>query len=170
MTTATSDLSDAHPHLPTADPVLRDFGGRPSFHGPIETVKTIDDNMLVRATLETPGEGRVLVVDNRASMRTAMIGDILAGIGIENEWAGIVVNGCLRDSVEIGRLAIGVKAIATVPRRSSKNGIGEVGVDVAFAGVTFIPGQWLYADRDGILVSPEKRPSRDGVPRTASVR
>jgi regulator of ribonuclease activity A len=156
MSYTTTDLSDAHPELPTSDPVFRDFGGRPLFHGPIETVQTNDDNVLVRATLETPGLGRVLVVDNGGSTRTALLGDILAKIGIENGWSGVIINGCLRDSIEVGCMAIGIKALGAVPRRSTRNGIGEVGATVSFAGLTFTPGHYLYADPDGILISPSE--------------
>ena len=154
MGTATTDLSDDHPDLPIAEPIFRDFGGVRSFFGQIETVETLDDNVLVRTALESEGSRRVLVIDNRASLRTALVGDILAQIGIDNGWNGLVINGCIRDSAEIADLPIGVKALASVPRRSAKNGAGERGVEVSFAGITFMPGHWLYADADGILVSP----------------
>ena len=156
MSTATTDLSDAFPHLSTAAPVFQDFGGDHAFCGQMATLKTRDDNVLIRTGLESAGEGRVLVVDNSASLRVALLGDMLAALAIRNGWAGIVINGCVRDSAELTAMPIGIKALAAVPRRSAKNGVGETGVDVTFADVTFISGQWLYADRDGILVSPDQ--------------
>lgn len=156
MSYATTDLSDAHPELPVSEPIFRDFGGRPSFHGQIETVKTVDDNVRVRALLETPGKGRVLVVDNGGSTKTALLGDKLAQLGIESGWSGIVINGCIRDSAQVGCMAIGVKALGAVPRKSYKNDAGEVGHTLTFAGLTFTPGHWLYADPDGMVVSPSE--------------
>ena len=130
------------------------LGARARFHGPIETLKVFEDNPLVKAALREPGEGRVLVVDGGASLRCALVGDRLAGFGVENGWAGIVVNGCVRDSAIIDTLAIGVRCLGTSPRRSTKHGFGERGVSVRFADVRFAPGMHLYADEDGILVSP----------------
>lgn len=154
MSFATTDLSDAHPDAPVAAPIFRDFGGKTAFHGQVKTIKVFEDNALVRSTLETPGEGRVLVVDGGGSDRCALVGGNLGVLGVKNGWAGIVVNGCIRDSEEIGGQEIGVKALATHPRKSEK-GLHTAHRDkvVNFAGVTFKPGAWLYADADGILVS-----------------
>lgn len=152
----TTDLSDAHPEAQVCAPLFRDFGGRQAFHGPIKTLKVFEDNALVRATLETPGEGRVLVVDAGGSDRCAVVGGNLGALAVKNNWAGLVVYGCIRDSVEIGGQAVGVKALGVHPRKSEK-GLHSAHADkvVAFAGVTFRPGAWLYADADGIVVSDE---------------
>lgn len=157
MSYFTTDLCDAYSDiLQIAEPVFADFGGITTFSGPIATVKTFEDNTLVRATLETPGEGRVLVVDGGGSVRCALLGDNLAQLGIDNGWAGVVVNGCIRDSEPIGDMKIGVKALATHPLKSVKNNYGQIDVPVHFTGVTFAPGHWLYADLDGLIVSPEE--------------
>ncbi len=154
MTYATTDLSDAHPQAQVCDPVFRDFGGRKTFHGPIATLKVFEDNALVRAALEEKGEGRVLVVDGGGSMRCAMLGGNLGKLAVENGWSGVVVYGCIRDSGEIAAQEVGVKALAVHPRKSEKGlHSGHRDKAVSFAGVTFKPGAWLYADADGILVS-----------------
>lgn len=156
MSYATTDLSDAHPEAPVAAPAFRDFGGRTAFHGPIKTIKVFEDNALVRATLETPGEGRVLVVDGGGSDRCALVGGNLGVLGVNNGWAGIVVYGYIRDSAEIATQAIGVKALGVHPKKSEK-GLHSAVADkpVTFAGVRFESGHWLYADADGILVSAQ---------------
>jgi regulator of ribonuclease activity A len=154
MSTATTDLSDAHPDAQVAEPIFGDFGGRIAFHGPIKTLKVYEDNAAVRAALETPGEGRVLVVDGGGSARCALVGGNLGALGVKNGWAGIVVYGFIRDSEEIAQQALGVKALGTHPRKSEK-GLHSAQADrvLQFAGVTFRPGAWLYADADGIVVS-----------------
>jgi len=150
----TTDLSDAHPDgVQIPEPIFGDFGGEIKFAGPIATVKTFEDNTLVRTMLETPGNGRVLVVDGGGSMRCALLGDNLAKLAIDNGWKGVVINGCLRDSESIGELPVGVKALGVHPRKSLKKNYGWSEVPVTFAGVTFTPGHWLYADMDGIVVS-----------------
>lgn len=154
MTYATTDLSDAHPEAQVAEPIFGDFGGRIAFHGPIRTVKVFEDNAMVRALLEERGEGHVLVVDGGGSTRCALVGGNLGQLGVDNGWAGIVVYGYIRDSEEISEQDIGVKALGTHPRKSEKglhNGKREK--VVSFAGVTFAPGAWLYADADGIVVA-----------------
>jgi len=154
MKPTTADLSDAHPRAQIAEPLFRDFGGVAAFHGPVVTVKVFEDNALVRTLLEEPGAGRVLVVDGGGSMRCALVGGNLAQLGVDGGWRGLIVFGCIRDSEEIRGMAIGVKALGTHPRKSEK-GLhnGHRDRAVAFAGVTFKSGQWLYADADGILVS-----------------
>jgi regulator of ribonuclease activity A len=154
MSFATTDLSDAHPEAQVCDPVFRDFGGKKTFHGPIKTLKIFEDNALVRSMLETPGEGRVLVVDAGGSNRCAVVGGNLGTLAVKNNWAGIVVYGFIRDSDEIGAQAVGVKALGLHPRKSEK-GLHSAQADrvVSFAGVAFRPGAWLYADADGIVVS-----------------
>lgn len=149
----TADLCDAHDDVQVAEPVFRDYGARREFAGPIATVRVQDDNTLVRQQLETPGGGRVLVVDNGGSIRCAMIGDRLGRLAEENGWVGIVVHGCIRDADDLAGIQVGLKAIGTVPRRSGKTGGGETGVPVEFAGVRFAPGAWIYADADGIVVA-----------------
>ncbi len=151
---ATTDLSDAHPDdVRVVDPVFRDFGGIRAFSGPIATLKLFEDNSLVRESLEKPGQGRVLVVDGGGSLRCALVGGNLAALGENNGWSGIVVYGAVRDTRELAAAKVGVKALAPHPKKSDKNGIGQRDVAVTFAGVTFRPGEHLYADEDGILVS-----------------
>ena len=154
MTTATTDLSDAHPEAQVCEPIFGDFGGELAFHGPIKILKVFEDNALVRATLETPGEGRVLVVDGGGSTRCALVGGNLGQLAVKNHWAGIVVYGYIRDSEEIAGQTVGVKALGTHPRKSEK-GLHSAQADrvVSFAGVVFRPGAWLYADADGIVVA-----------------
>ena len=154
MSYATTDLSDAHPDAQVAEPIFGDFGGVIAFHGAIKTIKVFEDNALVRATLETPGEGRVLVVDGGGSTRCALVGGNLGQLAVKNDWAGIVVYGYIRDSEEISEQAFGLKALGTHPRKSEK-GLHSAVQDkvVSFAGVSFKPGAWLYADADGIVVS-----------------
>ncbi len=154
MSLATTDLSDVHPEAQVCDPVFHDFGGKKAFHGSIKTLKIFEDNALVRSTLETPGEGRVLVVDAGGSNRCAVVGGNLGALAVKNNWAGIVVYGYIRDSGEIGAQSVGVKALGLHPRKSEK-GLHSAHADkvVSFAGVTFRPGAWLYADADGIVVS-----------------
>ena len=156
MTFATADLCDElGPRARVAEPLFRDFGGRRAFHGPITTVRVFEDNVLVREALGEPGRGRVLVVDGAGSLGCALVGDMLARLAHENGWAGVVVHGAIRDSAEISAVPVGLKALATCPRRSGKTGLGERGVPVAFAGVSFEPGHLLYADPDGIVVVDE---------------
>lgn len=150
----TADLCDEFgPAVQVAEPLFRDYGGATAFGGQIVTVKVFEDNVRVRQTLETPGQGRVLVVDGGGSTRCALVGDRLAQLACDNGWAGIVVHGCIRDAAEIGAIPIGLKALNTVPRRSDKGGQGEREVPVRFAGVTFTPGHYLYADPDGVIVA-----------------
>lgn len=154
MSTITTDLYDAHPEIQVCDPVLVDFGGRASFHGPIATLKVFEDNGPVRAALEAAGEGRVLVVDGGGSLRCALVGGLLGRLAVERGWAGIVVYGCVRDRTELAQCDLGIKALAAIPRKSEK-GLhgGHLDRIVHFAGVSFRPGAWLYADADGVVVS-----------------
>ena len=150
----TTDLCDAHEDkLRVVAPMFRSYGGRRTFCGPIATLKLFEDNGLVRKALENAGEGRVLVIDGGGSLRRALVGDQLAALGVKNRWAGIVVYGCIRDSRAIGAMDIGVFALATHPQKTVKKNQGETDVPVAFGGVTFNPGNWLYADEDGVIVS-----------------
>ncbi|MFT4046856.1 MAG: ribonuclease E activity regulator RraA [Solimonas sp.] len=154
MSFATTDLSDAHPDAQVADPIFGDFGGKAQFHGQVVTLKVFEDNSLVRALLEERGNGQVLVVDGGGSARCALVGGNLGQLGVDNGWAGIIVNGFIRDSVELSEQDIGIKALGTHPRKSEKGlHTGHRNRVVSFAGVTFKSGQWLYADADGIVVS-----------------
>ncbi|HOB60586.1 MAG TPA: ribonuclease E activity regulator RraA [Candidatus Competibacteraceae bacterium] len=139
--------------LQIAEPVFGDYGGEMMFSGPIVTLKVFEDNALVRKVLEEPGEGRVLVVDGGGSTRCALLGDQLAELAEDQGWAGVVVNGCVRDSAAIGEIGIGVKALGVHPLKTIKRNTGERNIPVCFAGVTFMPGHYLYADEDGLLVS-----------------
>lgn len=151
---ATTDISDAHPDAQVAEPVFNDFGGRFSFHGPIRTLKVFEDNTQVRALLETPGKGQVLVVDGGGSPRCALVGGNLGVLGVKNGWAGLVVYGYVRDSEELSEQDIGIKALGTHPRKSEKGLHSAVADKVLdFGGVRFKPGAYLYADVDGIVVT-----------------
>ncbi len=155
MTFSTADLHDEHEgKVQVANVLMQGYGLKTRFSGPISTVRCFEDNSRVRAALEEQGNGRVLVVDGGASIRCALVGDKLAEMGMKNGWAGMVVYGCIRDSAVISQLDIGIKALGTNPRRSVKKGVGERDIPLDFADVTFAPGEWLYADEDGILVSP----------------
>lgn len=162
MTFATCDICDANEDkiaagtLAVLPPVFQSFGKQKAFAGPARTLKVFEDNVLVRAALETPGDGHVLVVDGGGSLRCALVGGNLGVLAEKNGWAGIVVNGCIRDSEEINDCNIGVRALATHPQRSIRKGVGEKDIQVSIAGVTVKPGNWIYADADGVLVAAEK--------------
>lgn len=150
----TTDLCDEFSdHLQIADPIFGDYGGEIAFSGVITTLKVFEDNSLVRTALEEPSAGRVLVIDGGGSLRCALLGDQLAELAEEHDWAGVIINGCLRDSAAIADIPIGVKAIGVHPLKSVKRGVGERDIPVRFAGVTFQPGHYVYADEDGILVA-----------------
>jgi regulator of ribonuclease activity A len=154
MSTATTDLCDLHPDVQVCDPIFSDFGGRSAFHGSIATLKVFEDNGPVRALLESPGNGRVLVVDGGGSLRCALVGGLLGKLAVERGWAGLVVYGCVRDRSELAQCEVGIKAVALSPRKSEKGlHTGHADRPVRFAGVGFRPGAWLYADGDGIVVS-----------------
>lgn len=154
---STSDLCDDYPDLVRVlDPVFTNFGGRESFNGPVLTVKCFEDNSVVKEMVGTPGEGRVMVVDAGGSMRRACLGDMLAEQASVNGWAGIILYGCIRDVDEIITIDIGVQALGSHPMKTDKKGIGEQGIAVTFAGVTFNNGDYVYADNNGILASNQK--------------
>lgn len=156
MSIATTDLSDAYPEAQVCEPIFVDYGGVIDFYGPIKTIKVFEDNATIRAVLETDGDGRVLVVDGGGSNRCALIGGNLAQLALDNGWAGIVVNGYVRDSAELIETDVGIKALGAHPRKSEK-GLHTAAEDrvLYFAGVTFKPGAWLYADADGIVVADD---------------
>lgn len=153
------DLCDAHSGsidagtLRIIPPGWLRWGASPRFAGPAVTLKVFEDNALVRAALEGPGEGRVLVVDGGGSLRCALVGGNLAAIAEQNGWSGIVVNGCVRDSAELNACRIGIRALALHPQKSVKRGMGERNVTALMGGVVIRPGNWVYEDADGILVS-----------------
>ena len=154
MQHATADLCDEHiDKLQVAEPIFMDLGGVSCFEGQIQTLKVFEDNTLVRAALEKDGSGKVLVIDGGGSLRCALVGDNLAALAIQNNWRGIVVYGCIRDSRQIAEMEVGVKALNTNPTKSVKRNEGQENIDVRFAGVDFRPGHYLYADEDGIVVS-----------------
>ena len=154
---STTDLCDADPDLAVLPPIFRDFGGGPAFSGSIETVRVRDDNVLVRAALEEPGAGRVLVIDGGGSLACALLGDQLAALGLANGWVGVIVHGCVRDVETLATMSFGVRALAPHPRKSGKRGAGERGVTIDIGGVLLAPGAYVYADADGIIVSQRAR-------------
>ena len=157
MSLPTADLCDEFADgVHVMEPLFKGYGKNSSFCGPVVTLKLFEDNSLVRQVLSEPGEGRVLVVDGGGSLRCALVGDRLAQLAVDNDWAGIVVNGCIRDSDEISRIEIGIKALNTNPRKSIKRGLGERDVSVEFAGVTVRAGTYLYSDSDGVIVAENK--------------
>jgi regulator of ribonuclease activity A len=150
---ATADLYDEHGEaLASLSLQLRDLGGVAEFSGPVRTVRCFEDNGLVRTTLATPGDGAVLVVDGGGSLRSALMGDLMAASAVENGWAGVIIHGAVRDSVVLAGLPLGVKALGTNPRKSSKAGTGVVDEPVEIGGVVFRPGAMVHADPDGVLV------------------
>jgi len=158
---STCDLCDAHDKDPLRvlqplPPVFLDLGGVPRFSGPIATLRCFEDNSRIREAVDSPGEGRVLVVDGGASVRRALVGGNLAAAAARNAWAGIVVDGAVRDLRELRAVPIGIRALALMPQRSMKRGEGERGVAITVQGVAVRPGQWLYADEDGIVVSEQR--------------
>jgi len=152
----TTDLYDDHlENLQVAAPLFHDFGGRIKFHGQIVTLKALEDNTYLKAAFETDGTGKVLVVDSAGSMRCAMMGDVMAALGASNGWEGVVINGCIRDSADVAKVDIGVKALGTIPRKTVKRDQGVRDIPVLFADVQFNPGEYLYADEDGIVTSKQ---------------
>lgn len=148
------ELCDRYPDdVRILEPMLGNFGGRERFFGQIVTIKAFEDNSLVREQVAQPGEGRVLVVDGGGSMRRAMLGDMLAEKASKNGWAGIIIYGCIRDVNAIADLDIGVQALGAHPLKTDKKGVGELNVPVRFGGVDFVPGEYCYADNNGVLVS-----------------
>lgn len=154
MTKLTADLYDEFGEdLQSLALQLRSFGARTAFDGPIRTIRCHEDNALVKATLASPGEGAVLVIDGGGSLQTALMGDMIAASAVAGGWAGVVIHGAIRDSVAINTLDLGVKALGTNPRKSGKLGTGERDVDLVFGEVRFRVGAHLYSDEDGILVT-----------------
>lgn len=156
MTFSVCDLCDAHEDkVQVAESIFRNFGGRQVFGGQIVTISCHEDNSLVRDAVASPGESRVLIVDGGGSLQRSLLGDQLATKAQVNGWQGIVVHGAIRDVEVIATIDIGVKALNVIPLKTEKRGLGDRDVPVRFAGVTFTPGDWVYADPNGIIVSAD---------------
>lgn len=158
MTLSTCDLCDAHKTdtsgaFRVLPPVFRDFGAVKAFGGPVVTVKCFEDNSLVKSALESPGHGRVLVVDGGGSLRRALVGGNIGAAAARNGWSGVVVDGCVRDVAELAEAQVGIKALALMPLPTERRGEGQRDVAILVQGIPVRPGDWLYADADGIVVS-----------------
>jgi regulator of ribonuclease activity A len=156
---ATADLVDIYRQsgrIQSCELPFRQFGGRAQFSGAIRTIKTFEDNALVKRVLGEPGNGSVLVIDGGGSLRAALVGDVIAGLAAANGWAGLVVFGAVRDVATLRTCALGVKALGSNPWTSGKTGSGSLDVVLSFGNVVFTPGAWLYSDDDGILVADSK--------------
>ncbi len=157
MSFVTCDLCDDHPDdVRVCEPMFGGFGGRSAFGGEIVTVKCHEDNSRVKELLATPGKGKVLVVDGGGSLRCALMGDMIGESAVQNGWEGVVINGCVRDVDALAELDLGVHALAAIPLKSVRKGVGETGLDITFGGVTFVQGQYVYADNNGVIVSGKK--------------
>ena len=162
MPFSTCDLCDANENLlgdgslAVLPPVFRSIGKRVAFSGQAATLKVFEDNVMVRAALETPGNGRVLVVDGGGSLRCALVGGNLGKLAEKNGWAGIIVHGCVRDVAELDACDVGLRALAVHPQRSVRKGVGEQELTVRIEGVAVRPADWIYADADGVLVARTK--------------
>jgi len=154
---ATCDLCDAHKNDASGNfrllpPVFNNFGGLIQFSGEVATIKCFEDNSLVKAAVDLPGAGRVLVVDGGASLRRALLGGNLGAAAAKNGWAGVVIDGCVRDVAELSQCGTGIRALAAMPLPTEKRGEGQRDVAVQIQGVWVRPGDWLYADEDGMVV------------------
>lgn len=157
MSFVTCDLCDDHPDdVRVCEPMFGSFGGREAFGGEIVTVKCHEDNSRVKELLATPGKGKVLVVDGGGSLRCALMGDMIGESAVQNGWEGVVIYGCVRDVDALAELDLGVHAVAAIPLKSVRKGVGETGLDITFGGVTFVQGQYVYADNNGVIVSGKK--------------
>ncbi|MDH5747867.1 MAG: ribonuclease E activity regulator RraA [Rhodospirillales bacterium] len=148
----TADICDDHPEARVCELAFVDFAKRTHFHGRVVTFSTYEDFVGVSEILKQDGQGKVLVIDGRGSRRRALCGGNVAGFGFENNWAGIVINGCIRDQHEINELDFGVKALGSTPMRPRSDGIGKAGISLNFGGIAIHPGDYLYADADGVIV------------------
>jgi regulator of ribonuclease activity A len=149
----TADLVDeVGPDVRSCDLQFTQYGGKSEFAGPLTTVRCFQDNALLKSVLSEPGNGGVLVIDGDGSLHTALVGDLIAGLGVDNDWAGLIINGAVRDAAALSTLPIGIKALGTNPRKSNKTGDGQRDVAVEFGGVVFAPGEIAYSDDDGIVV------------------
>ena len=153
----TADLCDQHGDaLRVVEEPLSDFGGQLAFCGEVRTLRAYEDNGKVREAVGEPGRGRVLVVDAGGSMKRAMLGDQLGEMAVENEWAGLLIFGCVRDSAALAELDLGIKALGTCPRKTDKSGQGVLDVPLRIGGVDIVNGDWLYADEDGVVIAANR--------------
>uniref|UniRef100_UPI00351BCD10 ribonuclease E activity regulator RraA n=1 Tax=Endozoicomonas sp. Mp262 TaxID=2919499 RepID=UPI00351BCD10 len=154
MNFTTPDLCDEYPYdISVVEPGFKNFGGMDRFYGEIVTIKCFEDNSLVREWVAQEGTGKVLVIDGGGSMAKALLGDMLAGKAVTNNWAGIIVYGCIRDVDAIADMTIGVQALGSHPMKTEKKGAGESNIKVSFKGADFSPGHFLYADNNGVVLS-----------------
>lgn len=157
MEFVTCDLCDDHPDdVRVCEPLFAQFGGCNAFGGEIVTVKCHEDNSRVKELLATPGQGKVLVVDGGGSLRCALMGDMIGESAVTHGWAGVIIYGCVRDVDALAELELGVQALACIPLKSVRKGVGETNVPVTFGGITFAPGEYVYADNNGVIVSAKK--------------
>ncbi len=157
MSFVTCDLCDKYPDdVRVCEPMFNQFGGVETFSGEIVTVKCFEDNSRVKEALATPGRGKVLVVDGGGSPRCALLGDMIAEGAVKNGWAGVIVYGCVRDVDALAALDLGVQAMASVPLKSVRRGEGQKDLSVTFGGISFVPGEYVYADNNGVIVSTKK--------------
>jgi len=154
MNYVTPDLCDQHPELVRVlEPIFTNYGGRTSFGGEVVTIKCYEDNSLVKAQAGIDGSGKVLVVDGGGSLRKALLGDMIAENAVKNNWEGMIIFGCIRDVDAISALDLGVQAINSIPLKTEKRGIGDLNIPLQFAGVTIQPGEFIYADNNGVIVA-----------------
>ena len=152
----TAELCDAYAdRLQVCEPLFQSYGGLTTMSGAVSTVRCFEDNSRVKEAVESPGQGRILVVDGGGSRRHSLFGGNLANTAVKNGWVGVIVYGCIRDSAELALIKLALRALGTMPLRSEKRGEGERDVPVRFGGVTFRPGDYVYADEDGIVVARE---------------
>jgi len=161
MKISTPDLCDQYENddlveIQVLDSIFTSYGGCEQFFGQIVTIKCFEDNSLLKELAGTPGKGRVIVMDGGGSQRRAILGDMIATNAVNNGWAGLIINGCVRDVDELTTINIGVKALNTHPIKTDKRGIGDSNVAVTFAGQTIKPGQWVYADNNGVIVTDKE--------------
>lgn len=154
MSFVTCDLCDDHPELVrVCEPLFAQFGGRNAFAGEIVTVKCHEDNSRVKELLATSGKGKVLVVDGGGSLRCALMGDMIGESAVQNGWEGVIIYGCVRDVDALVELDLGVQALTSIPLKSVRKGVGDTNLPVSFGGITFNPGEFVYADNNGVIVS-----------------
>ena len=156
MNISTPDLCDAYPDLARIlEPIFKNYGGKTSFGGEIVTVKCFEDNSRVKENAGKAGQGKVMVVDGGGSLKKALLGDLIAEAALNNGWEGFIIYGCIRDVEPISTMKIGVKALNSIPLKTQRKGEGENNVQITFGGVTFNPGEYVYADSTGIIVSSD---------------
>ncbi|MCH8059918.1 MAG: ribonuclease E activity regulator RraA [Proteobacteria bacterium] len=156
MKIVTPNLCDENPETVGAvAPIFNTYGGKSAFGGEIVTVKCFEDNTVVKAQAAEDGAGKVMVVDGGGSMRCALVGDMIAANAMKNGWLGLIIYGCIRDVDAISTLDIGIQALNSMPIRSVRENRGELNIEISFGGVTFKPGEYVYADNNGVIISPQ---------------